>query len=564
MNYFHPQNNLSGPSDHKTKSDQPTFLYNLQPKRMKNFKLTSSFRSWKMVTMSILSCLFTMVAIQSSIAQTNNYFGTSGVLSGSVWSTNPAGPYTSALNTTGGAIINFQNAGTFDGGTVMVSAINATANMTYNTGSGTLGSYLSGIVPVDVSPGVTLDLGSTLLLSGASGAGYIKNGLGVLATSGNILYGGGFTLNAGTVILRGVNAMGGGAGNTLTINGGTIAANASRILSGKYPGGITIGGNFTLGATTGLALSTANISFNNTLSLGNGTSYIITIGGTGDYTLGGVISGSASNLTINATAAGKIFLTAENTYSGTTTINAGELYLSNLSGPTLPSSANVVVNGGKLFINQDQTINNLTVAAGASLEVASGKTLVVNGTYSVFSSANVGNGNLVINGTLKIEQGGYPGSTGTWSYGAGSTLEFANTSGLYNVNNEVWWPTTNGPRNVRVSSTGGLNMNVSRTIPNNLTTFGQVTGVALTINQFININPGGFFNSAPIYGPTSTLVYNTGGTYGRGFEWSAVSGFGYPNNVLIQGNTGLDLGNGGIGELRRIAGNLTINFGSAL
>ena len=41
--------------------------------------------------------------------QTNNYFGTSGALSGIVWSTIPGGPYTSPLSTAGGAIINFGN-----------------------------------------------------------------------------------------------------------------------------------------------------------------------------------------------------------------------------------------------------------------------------------------------------------------------------------------------------------------------------------------------------------------------------------------------------------------------
>ena len=74
-------------------------------------------------------------------------------------------------------------------------------------------------------------------------------------------YGGGFTLNAGTMIVRGVNAMGSAGTNTLAINGGILASNANRDLSGKYAGGITIGGDFQIGDVTGLALSTANLTF---------------------------------------------------------------------------------------------------------------------------------------------------------------------------------------------------------------------------------------------------------------------------------------------------------------
>ena len=75
-----------------------------------------------------------------------------------------------------------------------------------------------------------------------------------------------------------------------------------------------------------------------------------------------------------------------------------------------------------------------------------------------------------------------------------------------------------------------------------------------TTNCFVNTNP-------PIYAAGSTLVYATGGTYGRSVEWSGTSGAGYPSNVTINNGSGLDLGNGGTGSARQMSGNLTVNGG---
>ena len=77
--------------------------------------------------MNIIRLTVFCLLLNTNIAgQTNNYFGSSGSLSGNVWNTLPAGPYTSALNSTGGAIINFDNAATVTGATVIVKGINAT------------------------------------------------------------------------------------------------------------------------------------------------------------------------------------------------------------------------------------------------------------------------------------------------------------------------------------------------------------------------------------------------------------------------------------------------------
>ncbi|MFY8020863.1 MAG: beta strand repeat-containing protein, partial [Bacteroidia bacterium] len=112
------------------------------------------------------------------------------------------------------------------------------------------------------------------------------------------------------------------------------------------------------------------------------------------------------------------------------------------------------------------------------------------------------------------------------------------------------------------ASTGSLTVNTGQT----LQLAGGVSGSgSFNVDGNLQINAGGFTNIAPTYGSSSTLIYNSGTTYGRGTEWSSTSGAGYPRNVLISGNTTLDLGaNSGTNIARQCAGNLTINSGCSL
>ncbi|HEX9981388.1 MAG TPA: choice-of-anchor D domain-containing protein [Flavobacterium sp.] len=89
------------------------------------------------------------------------------------------------------------------------------------------------------------------------------------------------------------------------------------------------------------------------------------------------------------------------------------------------------------------------------------------------------------------------------------------------------------------------------------------------VSGICRINSGGFFLNAPIYGSLSTLIYSSGSTYGRGFEWTAATGTsgvtpGYPNHVRISTvGTTLDYINGGTPGAKAMAGNLTVDAGTA-
>lgn len=385
----------------------------------------------------------------STRAQTQNYFGPTGTLNTNVWSINPAGPFTSALNTTGGAVINFNTATTsITGGNIAIVGINATANATITTAGGTISNVSGGNMGINVSSGVTLDLRNQVIGSGAGSL--TKNGDGTLALSG-ASYTGGFTMNAGTVVARAASAFGTGA---LTINGGTLGATSNLTLSSSA---VNIGGDFTLGTSTAPALSTANLTFSGATSLGT-TTRTITLSGTGIYSLNGVISGSGG-LTVAATAAGTLAMGGTNTYTGKTTVNGGTLAITNVAAlgasPATFTADQITLNGGTLAVNAATTLSgNRGITLGSA-----GGTVATGANNVTISSAIAGSGQLTKTGTGVLTLSGsnsYAGGTalnggsitinsssgigtGTFRIGAGaastSTLFFNNTSAVTLANN---------------------------------------------------------------------------------------------------------------------------------
>ncbi|NUM73980.1 T9SS type A sorting domain-containing protein [candidate division KSB1 bacterium] len=88
-------------------------------------------------------------------------------------------------------------------------------------------------------------------------------------------------------------------------------------------------------------------------------------------------------------------------------------------------------------------------------------------------------------------------------------------------------------------------------------------GISATVNGILQINTGGFVNTnAPTYGSSSTLNYNTGGSYNVFTEWigNAGSGAGVPQNVLLSNGTTLNL----FASNRTANGDLTIESSSTL
>ena len=162
-----------------------------------------------------------------------------------------------------------------------------------------------------------------------------------------------------------------------------------------------------------------------------------------------------------------------------------------------------------------------------------------------------------------------PDTVGSIVFGAASNLTVSNgyTITMSNggfLNNAK--PGLNlGSGKVVFSGTGAISGTQTITFNDVDINNGLTVNTTPTINGVFRINSGGFLITNTVnYSPTSTLTYNTGGTYGRGLEWSAPTGAGYPNNVQLSGNTLLNLGNGGAATARQLAGNLSIDGGSGL
>lgn len=134
--------------------------------------------------------------------------------------------------------------------------------------------------------------------------------------------------------------------------------------------------------------------------------YAVNIYGSNAKTLSisGSISGTGSfSVKQNST----VELSGANTYTGTSTVEAGTLILNNNNG-ALPTNANITVNSGAtLKISKNQTLAAINLQNGANLIIDPGATLTLTGSM-------ISNGTLVNNGILKLSISGstitFPGA----------------------------------------------------------------------------------------------------------------------------------------------------------
>ena len=420
----------------------------------------------------LIIIISTLFSIQSHAA-TNNYYGTTGDMYGNFWNT-VDNTYTSAMDVTGGAILNFNTATTTAIGpssSITIAGINVNANVTIGTvGSGTVTNLSNGNVIVDVGSGYTFDA-STQTFTGNVAASYTKSGAGVFATNGNS-YSGGFTLNAGTLVMRGSNAMGNG---TLTINGGTIATTTTRDLTGKYTS-IVIGGDFTLAATTGLASGGSYLTFSAPTALGTATR-AITIGGTGNYYLNGVISEtSTAGITVNTSSTGILILGGANTYTGVTTINSGvQLWVSNAAALGTVAGNTIVNSGATLNLNginyttlEPLTLNGTGVGGSGAINNSSASAATFAGPITLGSSTMIGSGTGTVALTSATAISGTGNLTISGTYGGSITSPIAITGDLIKSNTGSWVISSNSNSYTGATTVnaGSLCFGASEVIPN--------------------------------------------------------------------------------------------------
>ncbi|WP_210203160.1 autotransporter-associated beta strand repeat-containing protein [Bradyrhizobium sp. AC87j1] len=270
---------------------------------------------------------------------------------------------------------------------------------------------LRGAATVDTLAGTTFTLSNQIF--GASGASLIKQGAGALVLAGDNSYDGGTTVAAGTLQI----GNGGNAGSIIgnVLNNSLLAFNRSD----SYDFGGVISGTGAvaqIGSGTTILTGTNTYTGNTfilagTLQLGNGgTSGSIT----GDVLNNGTLSFNRSDVTsfagliagsgsLTQAGPGTTVLTANNTYTGGTTIAAGTLQLGD-GGRTGWITGNVLDNGTLVFNRADDVqLDGVISGSGAVRQMGSGATvLTADNTYL--------GGTAITAGALVLGNGGASGS----------------------------------------------------------------------------------------------------------------------------------------------------------
>lgn len=179
--------------------------------------------------------------------------------------------------------------------------------------------------------GNSLDVLASITNNGSGEVALTKSGLGTLILSGSNSFTGGITLNEGTLRLN--NAAAFTAGNDLTVHGGTFDLNSHSITVGSLYADINSRGGIIQNSSTTAA----------TLTIGSDHS---------DSSYYGVIRHDVGILNLTKVGQGTLTLGGNNTYQGTTNINAGTVKIAH-------ANAFGATGAG----------NRTNIAAGATLEI---------------------------------------------------------------------------------------------------------------------------------------------------------------------------------------------------
>jgi hypothetical protein len=454
------------------------------------------------------------------------------------WNNSADGPtYTSTY--TANQPVTFTS-GTYDfstgigSGTINIGNINLSNNVIVNFSGTTAGTFATGgnVRTITVGSGALLNTAGQGI-STAAGTGFIKNGSGAWLSSNGGAFPGGFTLNSGTMLIGGVNAM--GNGGALILNGGTIAATTGdRAFTTRYSG-ITIGGNVQFGDVganfSQITADTRSMTFGNNVDLG-GTVRTFTIGNSGNTTFQGIVSnGGLIIQSANANAIGAIvFNTAANTFDGTLTVNSGRLTagLATSLGSTV---GNTTVNSGgclrfgfdggiseSFIISGQGTVDGQASGIGALRKTGGSAQTTINGGVTLNGDALIvgASGNGFRFNTLGINGNGYALTIGgdlqtevnVAISGIGTTLlKEGNGTLLLQGANSYNGLTTVSAGTLKLNKTGGTTIPITNSI--------TVSGGTLQISSdqtLANLNLSGGGNLTIDAGVTLTItgVYTPG------------------------------------------------------
>jgi autotransporter-associated beta strand protein len=432
---------------------------------------------------------------------------------------------------TGTTILTANN--TYTGGTTITAG-------TLQLGSGTGGGDVAGNV---VNQGILIfNRSDSRTFAGLiSGGGAVEQrGSGTTTLTADQTYTGGTTISGGTLQL----GDGGTTGNVTgpIVDNGVLAVNHSNSVFFLSPitgtGALAqLGSGTTVLSATNTYTGGTTIQ-NGTLRVGNGSTSGSIIG---DVDNAGMLTFDRSNtLTFDGTISGPgavtkqnsgiTILTADNTYTGGTTITSGSLQLGN--GGTSGSIVGDVLDNSALAVNRSDTITlpgTISGSGGLSQRGTGTTVLTANNTYS--------GGTLISAGTLQLGAGGTSGNivgdvtdNGTLAFNRADDVTFSNIiSGAGGVNQL-------GP--------GRLQVNGDQTYTGPTQVLAGTLALAGSLQSTVTVSPGATLSGT---GVVNGDVLNQG----RLWPGSAIAGSTAYGDFTVHGNY---VGQNGVLELNTFLG----------
>ena len=248
--------------------------------------------------------------------------------------------------------------------------------------------------------------------------------------------------NYGTTSVNGI-VVGDGSTATasLTLAGTALTLGTSGILINAASGSVALNNAVQLGANQSWMNNSSNLfTVGATIAnAGNVTPFTLTIGGTGDTTVSGVISngGSTGTTAITKTGAGILTLTGSNTYTGVTTISSGTLTTGVVGGlggsgtTSIASGASLNLTGGGLSYTG---LSKVTGSGTINVTLGVGNpTTTLGANFSTFTGVvNLGVGTAGANTTGKAQMNGVDNAGMTINVLSNATL-YTNGGGTHNA-----------------------------------------------------------------------------------------------------------------------------------
>lgn len=364
--------------------------------------------------------------------------------------------------------------------------------------------------------------------------------------------------NAGTISINGITI--GSVNGAMTLTTANLSIGGSGISIANGAGTLTVSGTLTAGASQSWLNNSANL-FSSSGSVGLGGS-TLTVGGSGDTTLSGVVSGTGGRLTKDG--AGILTLSGKNTFSSIVTVSAGTLRI--VSGGAIHNSLNnnlsgaLTVNGG--VVEFDSWTYGTDTPFGQVWDPAGN--IVVNGGTLRYVGAgnNSGARSLTIGASGAILESSTAGQT--WTIAVADISSFASASGglltLTGIGNGQIYQIIPGSGGVTKSGNGTWTLSGANTYTGATTVNAGQLSLTGTINgSAITVSGGSFAESATgvIKGAQAFTLNSSGGATLGGTNT-------YSGNTTVTSGLLAITGSSGRVYNSGTAGTFTISSGATL